>query len=168
MSQKSRPKVLDDDFVRSPLSCLECILEAYVGRVNRPHISPYEILPLRMMKMHAKLSHHYPQPCGHTFAAAVGWKTATSGSFEGMLWHMRSHLHSLTLPFDMLGFPILEARTVCHLGQGSLDQQQRHPCPKDERNFGAFRGRLRPTSNRLFLDPLVADASASLNAFFFV
>lgn len=71
--------VLDDDFVRSPLSCLEC-----------------------------------------------------------MLWHMRSHLHSLTLPFDMLGFPILE----------------------DERNFGAFRGRLRPTSNRLFLDPLVADASA--------
>lgn len=71
--------VLDDDFVRSPLSCLEC-----------------------------------------------------------MLWHMRSHLHSLTLPFDMLGFPILE----------------------DERNFGAFRGSLRPTQNRLFLDPIVADASA--------
>eukprot|EP00435_Cladocopium_sp_Y103_P061333 s1634_g23.t1 len=74
-----RMAVLDDDFVRSPLSCLEC-----------------------------------------------------------MLWHMRSHLHSLTLPFDMLGFPILE----------------------DERNFGAFRGSLRPTQNRLFLDPIVADASA--------
>ncbi|CAK9107742.1 Protein xylosyltransferase [Durusdinium trenchii] len=71
--------VLDDDFVRSPLSCLEC-----------------------------------------------------------MLWHMRSQLHSLTLPFDLLGFPILE----------------------DERNFGAFRGRLRPTKNRLFLEPIVADATA--------
>ena len=70
--------VLDDDFVRSPLSCLEC-----------------------------------------------------------MLWHMRSQLHSLTLPFDLLGFPILE----------------------DERNFGAFRGRLRATSNRLYLDPMVADAA---------
>ena len=71
--------VLDDDFVRSPLSCLEC-----------------------------------------------------------MLWHMRSQLHSLTLPFDLLGFPILE----------------------DERNFGAFRGRLRATGNRLYLDPIVAGASA--------
>ncbi|CAJ1407041.1 unnamed protein product [Effrenium voratum] len=71
--------VLDDDFVRSPLSCLEC-----------------------------------------------------------MLWHMRSRLHSLTLPFDMLGFPILE----------------------DERNFGAFRGRLRATSNRLYLDPIVAESAA--------
>eukprot|EP00439_Symbiodinium_sp_Y106_P036082 s3343_g4.t1 len=67
--------VLDDDFVRSPLSCLEC-----------------------------------------------------------MLWHMRSQLHSLTLPFDLLGFPILE----------------------DERNFGAFRGQLRATSNRLYLDPMTA------------
>ena len=70
--------VLDDDFVRSPLSCLEC-----------------------------------------------------------MLWHMRSQLHSLTLPFDLLGFPILE----------------------DERNFGAFRGQLRATSNRLYLDPMVADGA---------
>lgn len=41
--KRSRPKVLDDDFVRSPLSCLECILEAFVVRVNRP---PYEIHPL--------------------------------------------------------------------------------------------------------------------------
>ena len=31
---------------------------------------------------------------------------------QGMLWHMRSHLHSLTLPFDMLGFPILEAGAI--------------------------------------------------------
>lgn len=36
-------KVLDDDFVRSPLSCLECILETSGGRVNR---SQYEIHPL--------------------------------------------------------------------------------------------------------------------------
>ncbi|CAE8723402.1 unnamed protein product [Polarella glacialis] len=71
--------VLDDDFVRSPLSCLEC-----------------------------------------------------------MLWHMRSRFHSLTLPFDMLGFPILE----------------------DERNFGAFRGKLRATSGRLFLEPMVSEATA--------
>ena len=41
--------VLDDDFVRSPLSCVEC-----------------------------------------------------------MVLHMRSRLHSLSLPFDLLGFPILE------------------------------------------------------------
>merc|ERR1712232_236556 len=68
--------VLDDDFVRSPLSCLEC-----------------------------------------------------------MLLHTRSRLHSRTLPFDMLGFPILE----------------------DERNFGAFRGRLRATNGRLFLEPMVAE-----------
>jgi hypothetical protein len=31
---------------------------------------------------------------------------------QGMLWHMRSHLHSLTLPIDMLGFPILEAGAI--------------------------------------------------------
>eukprot|EP00913_Durusdinium_trenchii_P013809 g12966.t1 len=73
--------VLDDDFVRSPLSCLEC-----------------------------------------------------------MLWHMRSQLHSLTLPFDS-----------CLCGGAILF---------DERNFGAFRGRLRPTKNRLFLEPIVADATA--------
>jgi len=70
--------VLDDDFVRSPLSCLEC-----------------------------------------------------------MLWHMRSRIHSLTLPFDTLGFPILE----------------------DERNFGAFRGQLRAHSGRLFLEPMASEAA---------
>ena len=84
--------VLDDDFVRSPLSCLECALEGLPEACQKP---------------------------------------------RGMVWHMRSHLHSLTLPFDawhcrganptvpgedLLGFPILE----------------------DERNFGAFRGSLRP------------------------
>eukprot|EP00929_Paragymnodinium_shiwhaense_P071015 TRINITY_DN36080_c0_g1_i1.p1 TRINITY_DN36080_c0_g1~~TRINITY_DN36080_c0_g1_i1.p1 ORF type:complete len:1200 (-),score=174.69 TRINITY_DN36080_c0_g1_i1:46-3162(-) len=71
--------VLDDDFVRSPLSCIEC-----------------------------------------------------------MLWHMRSRMHSLTLPFDLLGFPILE----------------------DERNFGAFRGQLRATSGRLLLEPMAGDTEA--------
>lgn len=70
--------VLDDDFVRSPLSCIEC-----------------------------------------------------------MVWHMRSQLHSIPLPFDMLGFPILE----------------------DERNFGAFRGQLRATGGRLFLEPMVSEAA---------
>ncbi|CAK0852600.1 unnamed protein product [Prorocentrum cordatum] len=70
--------VLDDDFVHSPLSCIEC-----------------------------------------------------------MVWHMRSRFHAYPLPFDLLGFPILE----------------------DERNFGAFRGRLRAGSGRLFLEPLVSEAS---------
>lgn len=71
--------VLDDDFVRSPLSCIEC-----------------------------------------------------------MVLHMRSQLHSLTLPFDLLGFPILE----------------------DERNFGAFRGQLRATSGRLILEPMISESAS--------
>mmetsp|Transcript_2377 Transcript_2377/g.9336 ORF Transcript_2377/g.9336 Transcript_2377/m.9336 type:complete len:1169 (-) Transcript_2377:430-3936(-) len=70
--------VLDDDFVRSPLSCMEC-----------------------------------------------------------MLLHMRSRMHSLTLPFDLLGFPILE----------------------DERNFGAFRGQLRATNGPLYLEPMASEAA---------
>lgn len=70
--------VLDDDFTRSPLSCLEC-----------------------------------------------------------MLLRMRSSIHS-TAPFDMIGFPVLE----------------------DERNFGAFRGRILATPWRLFLEPIVSDPAA--------
>merc|ERR1711892_716182 len=50
---------------------------------------------------------------------------------------MRSHMHSATLPFDMLGFPILE----------------------DERNFGAFRGQLRATTGRLMLETMVSEAT---------
>ena len=59
----------------------------------------------------------------------------------------------------------LTLRSVWGTWGQSLEQHKKcHACPKDERNFGAFRGRLRPTSNRLFLDPLVADASVSLVA----
>lgn len=101
------PEVLDDDFVRSPLSCLECILEAFVVRPNRPPIwnSPFGMMKQCHLETEPPLS---PPPFTVTPSQPpllVGKKNTT----EGMLWHMRSHLHSLTLPFDMLGFPILEA-----------------------------------------------------------
>eukprot|EP00971_Amphidinium_carterae_P050275 990647-Amphidinium_carterae.1 len=69
-----------------------------------------------------------------SFAFLVG---SPLSCVECMVMHMRSRLHSLSLPFDMLGFPILE----------------------DERNFGAFRGRLRVASGRLFLEPMTQEAS---------
>ena len=49
------------------------------------------------------MNHRFRIWCGHVLEAFPGLHD------QGMLWHMRSHLHSLTLPFDMLGFPILEA-----------------------------------------------------------
>ncbi|KAF4682556.1 hypothetical protein FOZ63_006358 [Perkinsus olseni] len=53
---------------------------------------------------------------------------------ECMLWRMRSKIHSAQWrPLDIVGFPVLE----------------------DERAFGAFRGKLRLTDQKLFLEPFV-------------
>ena len=50
---------------------------------------------------------------------------------ECLLWRLKSQVHSAVLPFDIVGFPLLE----------------------DERSFGAFRGTIRVADTKFFIEP---------------